>query len=213
MSWYQSPKIQWLIVLGCAVIMFVDYFFAIGPITSISNIIQKWVVTMIFFTLLLGTINILRIHIQHIKNRTKEQWYFSIYLVFMFLFMVVTGLSGKIATNPMFVWVYTQVQLPISNAIYSLTAFYITAALYRAFILKRIEGTFLVISAILVMLYNIPFGGVIWPGFNNVGGWILDVPNTAVQRAIIITTVIGMISLAVRVFMGRERGVAFRGGE
>jgi len=60
------------------------------------------------------------------------------------------------------------------------------------------------------MLYNAPAGSVIFgplaPQFNDLGDWIMNVPNMAGFRGILIGAAVGAISLGIRVMTGRERG-------
>ena len=53
-------------------------------------------------------------------------------------------------------------------------------------------------GAIAVMLKNAPIGAIIWQGFPGLGTWILDVPSTAVNRAILIGVGLGAIIYGVR---------------
>jgi len=58
-----------------------------------------------------------------------------------------------------------------------------------------------------------PVTGVLWPGFQDIGRWIMDVPNAAGIRGITIGMAIGGVVTALRVLIGRERRyLAARGG-
>jgi len=212
MSWLKQPEVPWLLTVVVAVVTFVEYFFVIDPVTTASLILQKWVVVIAFFALVLGTVNLVWLQARHIVRRTKGQWYFSAWLLFLVAFMLIFGLAGpRIASHPLFSWVYTEVEVPIDNALYALLAFYIAGAAYRAFRARNLDATLMIVSGVIVMLFSAPFGGLIWSGIPELGLWILNVPNLAVQRAIIITTVIGMVALGTRILIGREKGVSFRG--
>jgi ABC-type antimicrobial peptide transport system permease subunit len=96
------------------------------------------------------------------------------------------------------------------STLYSLVAFYIVGAAYRSFQARNMEAALLLIAAIFVMLKNAPIGEMIWMGFPDIGRWLMNVPNTAAFRGIMIGTAIGAIGLGLRILLGKER--AFLGG-
>jgi hypothetical protein len=55
------------------------------------------------------------------------------------------------------------------------------------------------------MLYQAPAGPAFWSGFEAIGDWFKNVPNTAGNRAILIGMAVGMIAVFVRTLLGLER--------
>lgn len=170
------------------------------------------------FALVLATITLIQTHINRIQRRT-EHWGYS-YVVFAGLItMVAIGVPYG-PENPVFVWLYTNVQVPMDATMFSLLAFFIASAAYRAFRARSTEATLLLITALLVMLGNVPVGdliwnkilswsGLSWTGFENqasaVRGWILDNPNLSARRGIILGVSLGVISQSIRIILGIER--------
>ena len=104
----------------------------------------------------------------------------------------------------------------VTATVFSLLAFYMAAAAYRAFRVRTWEAGLMMTSALIVMLGQTPFGLYLtsWMGekFNalwlpNIAAWILRVPNTAVFRGLIFGIMLGSVSTALRYWLSMERSV------
>jgi len=116
----------------------------------------------------------------------------------------------------MFQYVYT----PLSATMFSLLAFFIASASFRAFRARSIESTLLLGTAFIVMIFRVPLGEVIWnnlPFFGqyNIGklieDFIMNGFNAAGQRAVLLGSSIGLISVSVKIMLGIER--SYLGGD
>jgi hypothetical protein len=108
---------------------------------------------------------------------------------------------------------------PVGAAIFSLLAFYMASAAYRAFRIRTVEAALMMASALIVMLGQTPFGMYLtaWMGeqfsalwLPNVAGWILRVPNTALFRGLIFGIMLGAIATALRYWLNLERSTAMK---
>jgi hypothetical protein len=100
----------------------------------------------------------------------------------------------------------------LGSAMFSLLAFYIAAAAYRAFRVKSMESTLMMLAAFAVMLGQIPFGVWIWEGLTELRLWIMVTPNSAASRAIKIGAAIAGLVMAFRMWLSIEsRSFAERG--
>ncbi len=104
----------------------------------------------------------------------------------------------------------------VTSAVFSLLAFYMASAAYRAFRIRTAEAALMMVSALIVMLGQTPFGSYLtsWMGekysalwLPNVAAWILRVPNTAVFRGLIFGVMLGAIATALRYWLSMERSV------
>jgi hypothetical protein len=104
----------------------------------------------------------------------------------------------------------------VTATVFSLLAFYMAAAAYRAFRVRTWEAGLMMTSALIVMLGQTPFGLYMtsWMGekfsalwLPNVAAWILRVPNTAVFRGLIFGIMLGSVSTALRYWLSMERSV------
>lgn len=202
-----------------ALIMIFSTYFRIKPVQDFSSTLQAWTVTIVNFSAILGVVMILRQHKNRIVRRKPgdNSWMFSVWLIALTVFYLVLGIYGVESSlsatptrDPTFSWIYNNAQVSLDSAVYSLLAFYITSASFRAFKARSKEAAVLLISAAVMMLYNAPAGSVIFgplaTQFNSFGEWLLNVPNMAAFRGIIIGAAVGAIALGIRVMVGRERG-------
>lgn len=171
------------------------------------------------FALVLAVVTLIQTHAARIK-RSAEHWQYS-YIVFLgMLTMVVVGVPYG-PQNSVFVWLYDNVQVPMDATMFSLLAFFIASAAYRAFRARAFEATLLLITAMIVMIGNVPIGDLIWnkvlswtplasseplaDGASGIRQWILDIPNLAARRGIILGVGLGVISQSIRIILGIER--------
>lgn len=107
-------------------------------------------------------------------------------------------------TSYMFRHFFDYIMIPIQSTMFSLLAFFIASAAYRAFRARSILATVLLASALVLMLRLIPLGPV--TGFmNDFSSWILLTPNLAAKRAILIGVGLGMVATSLKVVLGIER--------
>jgi hypothetical protein len=91
---------------------------------------------------------------------------------------------------------------------FSLLAFFMASAAFRAFRARNVEATILLIAAAVVMVGRIPLGESILGGrpyLAHFTDWLMNWPNAAAQRGIIIGAALGAASLSLRVIVGIER--------
>ena len=100
---------------------------------------------------------------------------------------------------------------------FSLLAFFIASAAYRAFRARTLDATLLLLAGIVLMIANAPFGNILWDttlgrlsflpeGFPTIlGDWILIVPGMAAKRAILIGLALGAIAQSLRILLGLDR--------
>lgn len=110
------------------------------------------------------------------------------------------GKEGRVYT-----WLYDHIFAPCNATMFALLAFFIASAAFRAFRMRNTEAALLLGSAILVMIGSAPVGGYISNFFPDLRNWILDIPNNAGRRAIMIGAALGAVVTGLRVILGLER--------
>ncbi len=110
------------------------------------------------------------------------------------------GKEGRVYT-----WLYDHIFAPCNATMFALLAFFIASAAFRAFRMRNTEAALLLGSAILVMIGSAPVGGYISDFFPDLRNWILDIPNNAGRRAIMIGAALGAVVTGLRVILGLER--------
>jgi len=201
-----------VIVCVTGVVMIIGYFIQapeiylgdiLGNLSLIASVIAG-------YATILGILTLAIVHVKHLSKRTQGQWMYSVLLLALVLAMIGVGLIGTLGTHPYFMWFYQYPLVALDTTIYSVLAFYIASAAFRAFKIKSVEGLILAVAAVFVMLMNAPVGAALWGGFPLIGRWIMDVPNGAAFRGFIIGSAIGAIAMSLRVLIGRERGILGR---
>ena len=98
----------------------------------------------------------------------------------------------------------------LGAAMFSLLAFYIASAAYRAFRIKSAEALLLLLAALLVMLGQIPFGAYLWPRFPQARLWVLQVFSTPAFRAIALGAAVAGLAMAMRMWLSLETSAFYR---
>ncbi len=192
------------------VMMFVE--FSPHPVSQgLRNEVINWALIIGPFALVLAVATLVHTHWVRIRRRT-EYWQYS-YLVFIgMIVMVAIGIPFG-PRHSAFVWMFKNVQVPMDATMFSLLAFFIASAAYRAFRTRTFEATLLLVAALIVMLGNAPIGDLIWnkimPFEDNLPStarqWILENPNLSSRRGIILGVSLGVISQSIRIILGIER--------
>jgi hypothetical protein len=198
--------------------MIISHF--IPPLNILKDLFEDWFFIIAAFAIYLGVLNLLRVNADKMYRKQKG-WPFGLVVILGFLVITIPGLffSGGRSFSDMgtpFYYLYIHVYYPLSATMFSLLAFFVASASYRAFRARNVEATMLLAAAFILMLGRVPIGDWItaWlpEGYRmgNAADWIMDFPQTAGQRAIMIGIALGVVSSALRVILGLERAM---GGE
>jgi len=219
MSFYKRKELPIVITTLTALLMIFATYFKVPQAKSASTTVQTWMLVMVNFAVVVGFLMVIRMHKKRIDKRQPgdKSWLFSVWLIIVLIAYALLGIYGVESTRTSaptnfwsFNWVYTNAVVALDSAMYSLLAFFIASASFRAFKARTKEAAVLLVSGAITMLYNAPAGSSIFgplaPNFNDFSEWILNVPNMAGFRGILIGAAVGAISLGIRVLTGRERG-------
>ncbi len=190
-----------------AIVIMICVFFGVAP--KVAEEIDKWFILSTAFVCLVGLINLTSVHSRNVTRRGHD-WDLSIILLTVTYGYLALGIFGG-ATHPLYLQIFGATAEPLGATFYSLLAFYIVSAAYRAFRAKTRDAAILLIAGVIVLLGNAPIGEAIYPGFGPATQWIMDIPNTAAMRAIIFGATIGSFITAIRVFFGIDRPYATAG--
>ncbi|MGQ9816436.1 MAG: hypothetical protein ACUVQ3_00560 [bacterium] len=200
-----------LIVFVCGFYMLITFFIPARFAQMSSQTLQNWYLGVIAFFVFIGIFNLIKINVEKIQRRLRD-WQYSFILLFFLGVMLGTGFIGG-RDSRVFLYFFENIQVPLGATMFSLLAFFVASASFRAFRAKTPEATLLLIAAVIVMIGRIPIGYLIWHGFPDLVEWIMQVPNTAAKRGILFGIDLGLISMALRVLLGIERSYMGGGGE
>ncbi|HPR18817.1 MAG TPA: hypothetical protein PLD62_11290 [Candidatus Cloacimonadota bacterium] len=228
-------KVPLFITFIVGLIIIVSEFIPHKPFGKISGELEIWFLIISGFAILLGQLSLVKVNFLKIKFKQKNWPYFVVTLV-SFAFMVMAGLFWGTESNPgmfghgeaisatmgskPFDYLFANIYQHLSATMFSLLAFFIASAAYRAFIARTLESNLLLIAAVLVMLGNTSLGSFLtgWLPASlsflhlpNISEFIMKYPNTAGQRAIMIGAGLGLIGSSLRIILGIER--SYLGGD
>jgi len=194
------------------------------------------------FAVLLGILNLFQIHGRAVSRRTQG-WYNSAAFFVAFFAILIVGLvmdwrqsqlahlepgspafttvsrANTINSN-LFQILFRGFLTSLESTMFSLIAFYIVSAAYRAFRIKSAEAVLMMVAAVIIMLGLVPIGASITSFlpesgiFSNlrlerISYWLLIGPNMAVQRAIGFGIAVGALAMGLRIWLSLERGSFF----
>lgn len=220
-------QIPLFITFITGLLMVVQYY--IVPMNSLGEEMSNWFGAISAFAYVLAAASLYVVNGKRIRDRA-EDWPYNVVLLVSLTATLWIGLFcdflgfGYPGHRPVdegtaFDWMFKYIQTPLSATMFSLLAFYIASACYRAFKARSIEATLLLSSAFVVMLFRVPLGEYLYA---QLGGspetlkWFIDDLlvggfSNAGQRAIQVAAAIGLISVSLKIILGIER--SYMGGE
>jgi len=197
----EGPMI--LTVLSSLVVVFSQYFF-LGQKWALMDPLNNWFLISMSIALALGFVNLTSIHVKYLQ-RKREGWFYSIILLVCMYGYLALGLI-QTHNGLQFDWIYQNAYSPLGSTIFSLVAFFITSAAYRAFRVRTKEATILLVCAVFVMLGRAPIGDAMWGGWSAfVNKWVIGTMNVAGMRGINLGIAVGGFATALRIMLGLER--------
>ncbi len=213
-------EIPILITMFAGIFMIVKFFLEV--ITGVQvwgDELLKIVQVVIVSAVVLGLGNILRINLRAIAQRRRDWGYKVALLASLFLamgagiyaFATTGGTTSTVRGAMLFQDLYDNLLYPLSATMFSLLAFYIASASFRAFRARNLSAGLLMAAALLIMLGRVPLGSMISHGLGlgelvpHMTDWIMQVPNAAGQRGIFIGVALGVVAVGLRIIFGVER--------
>ncbi|KPJ50254.1 hypothetical protein AMJ40_03315 [candidate division TA06 bacterium DG_26] len=202
-------RIPLMICFVAGILMVIQFF--TPPLRSVYEMVLDWYIVILVFALAVGLQTTIYLHVNKVRRRVKGYLYSLVTLVSL-VSMATIGLAGGIRQGSWFMWLFEHIQVPLGATMFALLAFFMASAAYRAFRARTLEATLLLVAAVIVMLGRVPIGYFLTKGLPEsiqipaATEWILMYPNMAAKRGIMFGVALGMISTALKVIVGIERG-------
>jgi len=206
-----------LIAFAIGIFTFSLYFIPTSTAKNIDQTLNIWISIIGAFALVLGIDSVLSHHIEKIRKK-RPGFGYSWLLILGFIAMNVSWIFWGGLSNPLgpFSWMFYNMFVPLSATMFSILAFFIASAAYRSFRAKTPEAAVLLIAAAIVMLGRVPLGSSLTAFLGEgsflqnfrlevITGWLLNVPNAAGFRGIVIGVGLGIIATSVRIIFGVEK--------
>jgi len=137
--------------------------------------------------------------------KQQKRWGYSVVTLVSMFAMIAAGMVGGMEEGSVFSDWFKYLISPIEATMFSLLAFFVASAAFRAFRARSTAATILLVSAAVVMLALIPSVANHIPIIAQLSDFILKYPNTAAKRAILIGISLGAISVALKTIFGVDR--------
>jgi len=193
-----------VITLVIGVFAFVEYFVPHRSFSSVSQRLTQWIPVVASTALILGAISLFHHHFQKIIKKHPD-WVYSIVALAAMIITTFMGLVWGVEEGTPFGKLYDMAYKPLTSAMFSLLAFFLTSAAFRSFRIRSFEAGLLFLAAFVVMLGRVPVGSAISETLPVLADWVVDVPTTSAMRAIRIGVGLGMASLSIKIILGLER--------
>lgn len=202
-------EIPLLIVFLFGIFMIVQFFIPHRIMANIYQEFNNWTIIIGIFTMIVGIGSLITVHYSRIKQK-KEGWWYSLVTIVSLFGMSAIGIFGG-TENDLFLHLYRYGLSPVTATMFSLLAFFIASAAYRAFRVRNVIATLLLLAAVVVMLGRVPVGEIItgwlpeWLRLPSIANFLLTVPNVAAKRAIYIGVGLGVAAVSLKIILGIER--------
>ena len=218
-------------------VLIVAYF--IPATQGWGEVAAIWFDILAAVAFILGGGNLLKIHLRKLSDR-KAGWGYSVITIVAFLATLSAGIfklgvhaneqyptyawSGDYnQIGSMFWWMYEYAFKPLTATMFAMLAFYVASAAFRAFRAKNFEAILLLGTAFIILLGRTAAGPFLTSWLRedgmlsglkleNLTVTIMQVINTAGNRAIMIGIALGVASTSLKVLLGVDRSY-LGGGE
>lgn len=193
-----------------------------NPLTEVRPQVGEIIMIVGSFAMLLGIWNLFQIHGATIVRRNPNRYNSAAFFVSFFTIVIVGFLKdAKVgAVSDLYTILFRGFLISLDATMFSLIAFYIVSAAYRAFRIRSAEAVLMMAAAAIIMLALVPAGAAItnWLPttgilsvfrIERIGYWLLIWPNMAAQRAIAFGIAVGALAMGLRIWLSLEKGSFF----
>jgi hypothetical protein len=209
-------QIPLLICFICGTFMLVQFFIPHDAFRSVYKGVLEWARVIGVFALVIGVGALVRLHYGRIARRS-DGWGYSIVVFVGLLAAALAGIIGG-PRGQLYIWIFDNIFATLDATMFSLLAFFMASAAYRAFRARTVEASLLLVAAVIVMIGRIPLGDFLWQHIapqalvakapflpEQITEWIMSAPNMAARRGIMIGAALGAISTSLKIILGVER--------
>lgn len=192
---------------GFGSVVFLSYL--IPGMDAIQGPLIDWAVIVGTVALIfLGGLNVLAVHWHKVRH-LQPGWVYSLFLWLGFGVMLAAGLAAG-PDGELISLIFKHVQFPLQATIFSLLAFFVATAAYRAFRLRNLESLAFLLVAVIVLLGQIPGWGLdaLRETLPWAREWILSVMSLGGARGILLGVALGTIVVGIRLLIGIDRPYA-----
>jgi hypothetical protein len=204
-----------VVAISAGLITVLSFFFDRQPLVLLRRVFVEWAAIVVAFAILLGVLNVLRVHAKRVQDRQGA--FYSLILLFAFLAVFVPGIMPAEAApenlgpylglqGSIVDFTLRYIQRPLQATLFSLLAFFAATAAWRAFHTRSVPSLVMFIACMLVLLGSIVLNlGEGWKLIVETRNWIMNVPVLAGARGFLLGIALGTIVAGARILVGIER--------
>ncbi|MCI0532336.1 MAG: hypothetical protein L0Y74_10400, partial [candidate division Zixibacteria bacterium] len=117
-------RLPLIVVTGFGLFMLLQFFLQSAGLNRAYQEILDWVQIVYLFTLWVGALNLIRIHLKK-AGQKKSQAFYSLVTLSGILSMIILGIAGGQGKGSSFGWMFDNVQVPMQASMFSLLAFFV----------------------------------------------------------------------------------------
>ncbi len=196
-----------VLTMVMGILFIVDFYFQGIPLVSpLTAMIAKWATIIWGFALPYAVLSVFSDHAKVIMNREPGKWYFSAWMLFLIVVMVVLGFTEG-NTGATYQEIFQYMAAPVLSTMTGMLSLYAISASFRSWHARTPEAVIMIISGFLITLGLIaPIGEAIWPGFGPLANYFNDYMFKAERTVFYIATSLGAMLLGYRTLIGQETG-------
>jgi len=203
---FLKMSVPLFLTFGAGMIILFNFFVNWAPTARLAGDMLRWDIVIQAFATALGAANLLRIHSR--KVQTSKDGRVKVLSALLLISLLSYSALGIIRTpaNPYYQFYFRNLFTPLSATMFSLNAFFIATAAFRAFRVRSAQAAVLLLTSFIVMLGNTGVGEAMGKWMPQSKDWVMAVVNTAGARGIVIGAALGAMAISIRVLTGLERG-------
>lgn len=194
------------IAIGIGFLILIGSLLPVGILGLVRSVLLQWVLILAAVALLVGMLNLLRVHYGRVTGREKG----AIYSILLIIFMIITLVLGLVLgpADPTVMLLFNAIQLPVEA---SLTAVLAVTLLYASVRLLRwrndLVAVVFIVTAVIILLGTAPLPviGSIPILSDLVRPFVAQVLAAGGARGILIGVALGTLTTGLRILFGADR--------
>lgn len=199
-----SRILSTVVAMTVGLLVISDFFITASSIDALGLYLIRTASVVAAFAVVLGMLNVITVHLNKVLSQDRN-WAYSVVLLGAMLFTLGVGFLTGGPASAQILELFETVLFPLEATLFSLLAFFVVTAAYRAFRVKSFETGLFVTFGILVLLGQVPVGAMLWDQLPVIKDWVLDVPALAGARGILLGVALGASATGLRVLLGVDR--------
>ncbi|MCP4674736.1 MAG: hypothetical protein GY854_04320 [Deltaproteobacteria bacterium] len=202
-------RLPFVLMLVIGIFFCFQYYLPHPRVQAPVEMMRQWKNPLGGFVMMVAALGLIIHHVRLVLRRERRYGY-SVVTLTAAAGMTFFGLVFGTGDGTVFADWFQYFLAPIEATMFSLLAFFVASAAFRAFRARTAAAAVLLGSAFVVILGLIPVVEDACPPIADLSAFLLKYPTTASKRAIMIGVALGAISVAIKTIIGVDRTILGR---